>query len=99
MHEALSHPGWKQVIVEEMVALHSTGTWDLVTLTTGKSPVGCCLVYTVKIESDGRVDRLKARLVAKGYTHIYGSDYYDTFSPIAKMASIRLLLSMATMRS
>ena len=99
MHEALSHPGWKHVIVEEMAALRSTGTWDLVTLTSGKSPVGCCWVYTVKIGSDGGVDRLKACLVAKGYTQIYGSDYYDTFSPIAKMASIRLLFSMAAMRS
>ena len=45
------------------------------------------------------MDRLKARLVTKGYTKIYGSDYYDTFSTVAKMASIRLLYSMATMRS
>ena len=45
------------------------------------------------------MDRLKACLVAKGYTQIYGFDYYDTFSPVAKMASIRLLFSMATIRS
>ena len=45
------------------------------------------------------MDRLKACLVAKGYTKIYGFDYYDTFSSIAKMTSIRLLFSMATMRS
>ena len=99
VHEALSHPGWKQAIVEEINALHSTGTRDLVTLLNGRFPTSCRWVYTIKIGLDGGVDRLKARLVAKGYTQIYGSNYYDTFSPIAKMASIRLLFSMATMRS
>ena len=43
------------------------------------------------------VDRLKAQLVAKGYTQVYGSDYYDSFSPVAKIASVCLLLSMAAM--
>ena len=86
-------------MVEEMAALHSTGTWDLVTLSVGKSFIGYHWVYTVKIGLNGMVDRLKARLVAKGYTQIYDSDYYDTFSPIANMAFIRLLLSIVAMRS
>ncbi|RVW76641.1 Retrovirus-related Pol polyprotein from transposon TNT 1-94 [Vitis vinifera] len=69
-HEALSHPGWRQAMVDEMAALHSNGTWDLVVLPSGKSTVGCRWVYAVKVGPDGQVDRLKARLVAKGYTQL-----------------------------
>ena len=99
VHEVLSHPDWKKAMVEEMASLHSTSTWDLVTLSTGKSPIGCRWVYTIKIGLNGQVDRQTACLVAKRYTQIYGSDYYNTFSHDVKMALVRLLLSMATMRS
>ena len=99
VHEALSHSDWKHAMVEEMTALHSSGTWDLVTLPAGKTLVGCHWVYTVKIGPNVRVDRLKVRLVAKGYTQVYGSGYYDTFSPIVKIAFVCLLLSMVAMQS
>ena len=97
--EALSHPGWKQAMAEEIDALYSNDTWELVALPPGKSPVGCRWVYTVKVGPDGQIDLLKAHLVAKGYTQQYDSDYYDAFSLVAKIASIRLLLSMVAMRS
>ena len=86
-------------MVEKMIALHSTGTWDLVPLPIDKSPVGCYWVNTVKIGLDGGVDCLKVRLVAKGYTQVYDSDYYDTFSSVAKMTFVRLFLSMTAMSS
>ena len=97
--EALSHPSWKQVMAEEMDALYSNGTWELIALPPSKSPIGYCWIYTMKVGPDDQVDQLKAQLVAKEYTRQYGSDYYDIFSSVAKIASIRLLLSIATMRS
>jgi len=55
-------------MVDEMDALYSSGTWELVSLPPGKSIVGCHWVYTVKVGADGKVDRLKALLVTRGYT-------------------------------
>ena len=86
-------------MVEDIDALSSNGTWELITLPHSKSPIGYRWVYTMKVRLEGQVDQLKARLATKGYTQQYGLDYYDTFSPVAKIAYVRLLLSMVAMHS
>ena len=86
-------------MAEEIDVLYFNDTWELVALPLGKSHVGCRWVYTVKVGPDGKIDQLKAHLVVKGYTQQYGSDYSDTFSPMTKIASVHLLLSMVAMRS
>jgi len=77
-----------------MKALTSRGTWELVSAPTEAVTVGCRCVFTLKYRPDGSVDRYKARLVAKSYTQTYGIDYFETFSPVVRINSIRILFSI-----
>ena len=79
---------------EEMEALTSRETWELVSVLTDVVIIGYCWVFTLKYRLDGSVDRYKARLVAKGYTQTYGIDF-EKFSLVARMNSIMILFSIA----
>ncbi|KAH9752394.1 retrovirus-related pol polyprotein from transposon RE1 [Citrus sinensis] len=94
-NRALKDPKWKVAMNDEMRSLQKNQTWELVDLPPGKKPVGCRWIYTIKYKADGSIERYKARLVAKGYTQTYGIDYTDTFAPVAKINTIRILLSLA----
>ena len=95
IHEALQHPNEKVVVHEEIKALEKNGTWELTKLPLGKSIVGCQWIFNVKHKANGNIDIQKAKLRAKGFTQTYGVDYQENFAPIAKLNTIRVLLSIA----
>ena len=82
-------------MVEEMEALDKNETWDLVELPNGRKPVGSKWAFKKKLNAVGKVEKYKARLVAKGYSQVEGIHFEEIFSPIAKLTSIRFLLSLA----
>ncbi|XP_039063778.1 uncharacterized mitochondrial protein AtMg00820-like [Hibiscus syriacus] len=95
VEQALKDPKWKKVVEEELKALENNNTWIIVDLLKDKKPVGCKWVFTVKYKADGSIERYKARLVAKGFTQSFGVVYHETFAPVAKLNTVRVLLSLA----
>jgi len=77
-----------------MAAHELNGTWELVECPPGVKTIGSCWVLKIKHYADGSVERYKARLLAKGFSHRSGVDYFDTFAPTAKRASIRVVLAL-----
>ncbi|KAK1669017.1 hypothetical protein QYE76_057176 [Lolium multiflorum] len=99
LQEARDDPRWKAAMDEEFSALSRNNTWHLVPAEHGRNIIDCKWVYKVKRKADGSIDIYKARLIAKGFKQKYGVDYKDTFSPVVKSATIRLILSLAVSRN
>lgn len=96
--EAVSHVDsdkWKKAMDNEIQSLKNNYTWILCQLPNGRKPINCKWVYKVKRTSDGNIQKYKARLVACGYSQKFGIDYKETFSPVARLESIRIILSIA----
>jgi Reverse transcriptase (RNA-dependent DNA polymerase) len=86
---------WRDAMAAEITALADNNTWTLVPPPTDQKIIGCKWVYKTKRNADGTINHFKARLVAKGYNQEHGVDYEETYSPVIRSTTIRVILSLA----
>ena len=87
---------WQEAINDEIDSIMSNNTWILVDLPPGSKPIKNKWVFRRKFNSDGSIQTFKARLVAKGFAQKKGLDYFDTYAPVARITSIRILFALAS---
>lgn len=85
---------WVKAMTEEIGSLRENKTWELVRLPDGRKAIQCKWVFKTKYLPNGDIDKFKARLVAKGYTQKAGIDYTETFSPVVKFETVRIVMAI-----
>lgn len=82
-----------------MISLDQNQTWFLVEPPPSKTIVGCRWIYKLKHRANGTIEIHKARLVVKGYTQLESVNLFDTFSPVVKLTTVRVLLSLVAIHN
>ena len=93
--EAMKHKHLRKAIYEEFEALLRNGTWSLVPPPKDTNIVGCKWLFRIKRHVDSSLARYKARLVAKGFTQCHGVDFHETFAPVVRPQTIKIILTLA----
>lgn len=93
--EAVRDPRFNGAMKTEITALEDNHTSDVTELPPGRRAIGCQWLFSKKYNADGTIERPKARLVARGNRQREGFDYKDTFTPVAKMNTVRFLLAIS----
>ena len=94
--EAVKETHWMEAMREELRSIEKNQTWRLTPLPMGKKAIDVRWVYKVKLNPKGEVSKYKARLVAKGFLQRHGLDYDEVFAPVARIETIRLVVSLAS---
>ena len=93
--EASELKEWIDACLDELASIEKNEVWTLVDIPSGAKPIGLRWIFKIKRNSDGSIKKYKARLVAKGYVQQYGVDFEEVFAPVARLETIRLLVSIA----
>lgn len=96
--EAMSNNNWREAMEEEYKSLIRNKTWKLVPSLANQKVIGNKWVFRIKRDIEGRVLKHKARLVAKGFLQTSGVDYHETFSPVIKASTLRIILTITVSR-
>ena len=92
---SLDSAKWLEAMKSEMGSMHENKVWTLVDLPVDRQAIENKWIFKKKTDSDGNFTLYKARLVAKGFRQVQGIDYDETFSPVAMLKSVRIMLAIA----